>query len=75
MESIPYDKRTGKFGLMAKPLIGPMQTYIFKPRTTLCKLFLKERVYDGEIFKLKSILKDFLAAKRMGIKVPYSQKR
>ena len=37
-------------------------------------VFLKERVYDGEIFKLEEHTERlFYSAKRMGIQVLYSQ--
>ena len=67
----------GKFGLMAKLLIGQTPIFIFLIMDyTMQAVFEGERVYDGEIFKLEEHTERlFYSAKRMGIAVPYSQKK
>ena len=77
METIPYDKRSGKIWLN-KDLIDWKDAKIHVLNHGLhyasC-VFEGERVYDGEIFKLEEHTdRLFYSAKRMGIDVPYSQK-
>ena len=76
METIPYDKRSGKIWLN-KDLIDWKDAKIHVLNHGLhyasC-VFEGERVYDGEIFKLEEHTERlFYSAKRMGIKVPYNQ--
>ena len=76
METIPYDKRSGKIWLN-KDLVDWKDAKIHVLNHGLhyasC-VFEGERVYDGEIFKLEEHTdRLFYSAKRMGIKVPFSQ--
>ena len=76
MESIPYDKRSGKFGSMEILLNGRMRIFISSIMDfIILVVFLKERVYDGEIFKLEGIQEIILLCKKNRIKVPYSKKK
>ena len=46
MESIPYDKRSERFGLTVKPLIGKMQIFIFLTMDyIMLVVFLKEKEF------------------------------
>jgi len=77
METIPYDKRSGKIWFKGQA-VDRADTKIHVLNHGLhyasC-VFEGERVYDGEIFKLEEHTERlFYSAKRMGIKVPYSQK-
>ena len=69
MESIPYDKRSEKFGLTVKPLIGQCDIHILNHGLHYAScVFEGERDYDGEIFKLEEHTERlFYSAKRMGI--------
>ncbi len=76
MESIPYDKRTGKIWFNGKTVEwGDANIHILNHGLHYAScVFEGERVYDGEIFKLEDHTKRlFYSAERMGIKVPYNQ--
>ena len=77
METVPYDKRSGKIWLNGE-LINWTNAKIHVLNHGLhyasC-VFEGERVYDGEIFKLEEHTdRLFYSAKRMGIVIPYSPK-
>ncbi len=77
MESVPYDKRTGKIWFNSKTVDwADANIHILNHGLHYAScVFEGERVYDGEIFKLEEHTERlFYSAKRMGIKVPYSQK-
>ena len=77
MEMIPYDKRSGKIWFNGKPVNWEdAQIHVLNHGLHYAScVFEGERVYDGEIFKLEEHTdRLFYSAKRMGIKVPYSQK-
>ena len=77
MESIPYDKRSGKIWFNGKTVDwADANIHILNHGLHYAScVFEGERVYDGEIFKLEDHTERlFYSAKRMGIKVPYSQK-
>ena len=76
MESVPYDKKTGKIWFNGD-LVDWQDAKIHVLNHGLhyasC-VFEGERVYNGEIFKLEEHTQRlFYSAKRMGIKVPYSE--
>ena len=76
MESIPYDKRTGKIWFNGKTVEwGDANIHILNHGLHYAScVFEGERVYDGEIVRLEEHTERlFYSAKRMGIKVPYSQ--
>ena len=76
MESIPYDKRSGKIWFNDKTVDwADANIHILNHGLHYAScVFEGERVYDGEIFKLEEHTKRlFYSANRMGIKVPYSQ--
>ena len=76
MESIPYDKRTGKIWFNGKTVDwADANIHILNHGLHYAScVFEGERVYDGEIFKLEEHTERlFYSAKRMGIKVPYNQ--
>ena len=76
MESIPYDKRSGKIWFNGKTVDWKdANIHILNHGLHYAScVFEGERVYDGEIFKLEEHTERlFYSAKRMGIKVPYSQ--
>jgi branched-chain amino acid aminotransferase len=76
MESIPYDKRLGKIWFNGKTVDwADANIHILNHGLHYAScVFEGERVYDGEIFKLEQHTERlFHSAKRMGIKVPYSQ--
>ena len=76
MESIPYDKRSGKIWFNGKTvdwLDANIHILNHGLHYASC-VFEGERVYDGEIFKLEEHTERlFYSAKRMGISVPYTQ--
>ena len=76
MESIPYDKRSGKIWFNGKPVDwkdANIHVLNHGLHYASC-VFEGERVYDGEIFKLEEhTARLFYSAKRMGILVPYSE--
>ena len=77
MEMIPYDKRSGKIWFNGKAVNWKdAQIHVLNHGLHYAScVFEGERVYDGEIFKLEEHTERlFYSAKRMGIKVPYSQK-
>jgi len=76
MDSIPYDKRTGKIWFNSKTVDwADANIHILNHGLHYAScVFEGERVYDGEIFKLEEHTERlFHSAKRMGIKVPYTQ--
>jgi len=77
MESIPYDKRSGKIWFNGNNVDWQnANIHILNHGLHYAScVFEGERVYDGEIFKLEEHTERlFYSAKRMGIKVPYNQK-
>ena len=77
MESIPYDKRSGKIWFNGKTVDwADANIHILNHGLHYAScVFEGERVYDGEIFKLEEHTdRLFYSAKRMGITVPYTQK-
>ena len=77
MESIPYDKRSGKIWFNGKTVDwADANIHVLNHGLHYAScVFEGERVYDGEIFKLEEHTKRlFYSAKRMGIKVPFTQK-
>ena len=76
MESIPYDKRSGKIWFNGKTVDwADANIHVLNHGLHYAScVFEGERVYDGEIFKLEEHTERlFYSAKRMGIKVPYTQ--
>jgi len=76
MESIPYDKRSGKIWFNGKTVNwADANIHILNHGLHYAScVFEGERVYEGEIFKLEEHTERlFYSAKRMGIKVPYTQ--
>ncbi len=76
METIPYDKRSGKIWFNSE-LTDWKNAKVHLLNHGLhyasC-VFEGERVYDGEIFKLQEHTKRlFHSAKRMGMKIPYTE--
>ena len=75
METIPYDKRSGKIwfnGTAVEWEDAKIHVLNHGLHYASC-VFEGERVYDGEIFKLREHTERlFYSAKRMGIEVPYS---
>ena len=77
METIPYDKRSGKIWFNGK-LVDWNNANIHVLNHGLhyasC-VFEGERIYEGEIFKLQEHTQRlFYSAKRMGINMPYNEK-
>ena len=76
MESIPYDKRSGKIWFNGETVDwADANIHILNHGLHYAScVFEGERVYEGEIFKLEEHTKRlFHSAKRMGIKVPYTE--
>ena len=76
MESIPYDKRSGKIWFNGKTVDwADANIHVLNHGLHYAScVFEGERVYDGEIFKLEEHTERlFYSAKRMGISVPYTQ--
>ena len=76
MESIPYDKRSGKIWFNGKTVDwAKANIHILNHGLHYAScVFEGERVYEGEIFKLKEHTERlFYSAKRMGITVPYTE--
>jgi len=77
METIPYDKRSGKIWFNDE-IVDWSDAKIHVLNHGLhyaSSVFEGERVYDGEIFKLAEHTERlFYSAKRMDITVPYTQK-
>ena len=77
MESIPYDKRSGKIWFNGKNVEwAEANIHVLNHGLHYAScVFEGERVYDGEIFKLEEHTERlFYSAKRMRIDVPYSKK-
>ena len=77
MESIPYDKRSGKIWFNGKTVNwADANIHILNHGLHYAScVFEGERVYEGEIFKLEEHTERlFYSAKRMGITVPYTLK-
>ena len=77
MENIPYDKRTGKIWYNSNMVDWKdAKVHLLNHGLHYAScVFEGERVYNGEIFKLEEHTKRlFHSAKRMGIKIPYSEK-
>jgi len=77
METIPYDKRSGKIWFNGENVDwADARIHVLNHGLHYAScVFEGERVYDGEIFKLEEHTdRLFYSAKRMGIKVPYTQK-
>ena len=75
METIPYDKRSGKIWLNGKNVDwSKAQVHLLSHGLHYAScVFEGVRVYDGEIFKLQEHTERlFHSAKRMGMNVPYS---
>ena len=76
VDSIPFDKRSGKIWFNGKTVDWKdAQIHVLNHGLHYAScVFEGERVYDGEIFKLEEhTARLFHSAKRMGIKVPYTQ--
>ncbi len=76
MESIPYDKRSGKIWFNGQTVDwNKANIHVLNHGLHYAScVFEGERVYDGEIFKLEEHTNRlFYSATRMGIKVPYSE--
>ena len=76
MESIPYDKRSGKIWFNGKPVNWEdANIHILNHGLHYAScVFEGERVYSGEIFRLEEHTERlFYSAKRMGIVIPYKQ--
>ena len=76
MESIPYDKRSGKIWFNGKTVNWQdANIHILNHGLHYAScVFEGERVYEGEIFKLEEHTdRLFYSSKRMGITVPYTQ--
>ena len=76
MESIPYDKRSGKIWFNGNTVNwADANIHILNHGLHYAScVFEGERVYEGEIFKLEEHTERlFYSAKRMGITVPYSE--
>ena len=77
METIPYDKRSGKIWFNGENVDWrSAQIHILSHGLHYAScVFEGERVYDGEIFKLEEHTdRLFYSAKRMGINIPYTKK-
>jgi|TARA_B110000438_G_scaffold245508_1_gene246549 branched-chain amino acid aminotransferase len=76
METIPYDKRSGKLWFNGTAVDwNEAKIHVLNHGLHYAScVFEGERVYDGEIFKLKEHTERlFYSAKRMGIEVPYTE--
>ena len=76
MESIPYDKRSGKIWYNGEAVDwSKANIHILSHGLHYAScVFEGERVYEIEIFKLEQHTERlFYSAKRMGIKIPYDQ--
>ena len=76
MESVPYDKRSGKIWFNGKTVDwADANIHILNHGLHYAScVFEGERVYEGEIFKLEEHTERlFYSAERMGITVPYTQ--
>ncbi|MBA1339601.1 MAG: branched-chain amino acid aminotransferase [Pelagibacterales bacterium] len=76
METIPYDKRSGKIWFNGKAVNwSDANIHVLNHGLHYAScVFEGERVYEGEIFKLEEHTERlFYSAKRMAIEVPYNQ--
>jgi len=76
MESIPFDKRSGKIWFNGKPIDwSEAKIHVLNHGLHYAScVFEGERVYDGEIFKLEEHTKRlFHSAFRIGFKIPYNE--
>jgi len=76
MEPIPYDKRSGKIWFNGKAINwSDVKIHVLSHGLHYAScVFEGERVYDGEIFKLKEHTERlFHSATRLGFKIPFSQ--
>ncbi len=76
MESIPYDKRSGKIWFNGEPVNwSDVKIHVLSHGLHYAScVFEGERVYDGEIFKLEEHTERlYHSASRMGFKIPYTQ--
>ena len=76
MESIPYDKRSGKIWFNGKTVDwAEANIHILNHGLHYAScVFEGERVYDGSIFKLEEhTSRFFYSAKRMGFEIPYTE--
>ena len=76
MESIPYDKRSGKIWFNGKPVNwSDVKIHVLSHGLHYAScVFEGERVYDGEIFKLEEHTERlFYSASRLGFIIPYTQ--
>ena len=76
MESVPYDKRSGKIWFNGKTVDwADANIHILNNGLHYAScVFEGERVYEGKIFKLEEHTERlFYSAERMGINVPYTQ--
>jgi branched-chain amino acid aminotransferase len=76
MESLPYDKRSGKIWFNGKTVDwADANIHILNHGLHYAScVFEGERVYEGKIFKLEEHTERlFYSAERMGITVPYTQ--
>ncbi len=77
MESIPYDKRSGKIWYNGETVNwADANIHILSHGLHYASsVFEGERVYNGEIFKLEEHTERlFYSAKRMGISIPFNKK-
>jgi branched-chain amino acid aminotransferase len=75
METIPYDKRSGKLWFNGQTVDwADAKIHVLNHGLHYAScVFEGERVYDGEIFKLNEHTERlFYSAKRMGITIPYT---
>ena len=75
MESIPYDKRSGKIWFNGKSVNwSDVKIHVLSHGLHYAScVFEGERVYDGEIFKLEEHTERlFHSASRLGFKIPYT---
>ncbi len=76
MESVPYDKRSGKIWFNGETLDwNKANIHVLNHGLHYAScVFEGERVYDGEIFKLEEHTdRLFYSADRMGIRIPYTK--
>ena len=77
MESIPFDKRSGKIWYNGQSVDwSDAKIHVLSHGLHYAScVFEGERVYDGSIFKLEEHTSRFFhSAKRMGFEIPYSEK-
>ena len=75
MESIPYDKRSGRIWFDGAPINwSEVKIHVLSHGLHYAScVFEGERVYDGEIFKLEEHTERlFYSASRLGFKIPYT---